>query len=111
MKSQLHRLARLGISDDDAAIIGAMYGIRKRREGRVDVERMIGAAARLVEGISRVGPVIIATDDVQYIGSMERQIIGAALRGSDRTSCSRSQDAKRFPASFGLQTCASSSAA
>ena len=27
VKSQLHRLARLGISDDDAAIIGAMYGI------------------------------------------------------------------------------------
>ena len=81
VKSQLHRLGRLGISDDDAAIIGAMYGLRNRREGRVDVERMIGAAARLVEGISRSGPVIIAVDDVQYIGSMERQIIGAALRG------------------------------
>ena len=81
VKSQLHRLARLGISDEDAAIIGAMYGIRNRREGRVDVERMIGAAARLVEGISRSGAVIIAVDDVQYIGSMERQIIGAALRG------------------------------
>ena len=33
VKSQLHRLARLGISDEDAAIIGAMYGIRNRREG------------------------------------------------------------------------------
>jgi len=79
--TQLHRLKRLGISDDDIAVIGAMYGVRGRREGRGDLEKMIGAASRLVDGISRNGPVIIATDDVQYIASMERQIIGAAIRG------------------------------
>ena len=81
VKSQLHRLKRLGISDDDIAVIGAMYGLRNNREGRLDVDRMIGSASRLVDGLSRNGPVIIATDDVQYIASMERQIIGAALRG------------------------------
>jgi class 3 adenylate cyclase/tetratricopeptide (TPR) repeat protein len=81
VRSQLYRLSRLGVSDDDVAVIGSMFGIREQREGRTDVDRLIGASARLLDAISRSGPAIIACDDVQYIGTMERQIIGAALRG------------------------------
>ena len=81
VRTQIHRLKSLGMADDDVEVIGAMYGVRSRRDGRVDVDKMIGAAARLVDSISSQGPIIIAIDDTQYIGSLERQIIGAAIRG------------------------------
>jgi len=81
VRTQLHRLKSLGMGADDIEVIGAMYGVRSRRDGRVDVDKMIGAAARLVDSIASRGPIIIAIDDTQYIGSLERQIIGAAIRG------------------------------
>ena len=84
VQAQLHRLTRLGVSDDDLTVIGAMYGVRKRSEVRADIDKMIGAASRLVDAIARSGPAIIAVDDVQYLGSLERQIVGAAIRGHQR---------------------------
>jgi len=81
VRSQMHRLKRLGMAEDDIEVIGAMYGVRSHRDGRVDVDRMIGAAARLVDAIASQGPTIITIDDVQYIGTLERKIIGAAIRG------------------------------
>ncbi|MEC8194705.1 MAG: protein kinase [Myxococcota bacterium] len=84
VQSQLHRLTSLGVSDEDLVVIGAMYGVRKRSDARADVDKMIGAASRLVDAIARSGPAIIAVDDVQYLGSLERQIVGAAIRGHQR---------------------------
>ena len=81
VRAQLHRLTELGISKEDIGVIGVMFGLRDRREGRLDMDRIIGAASRLLDGMSRKGPVIVAIDDVQYVAHMERQVIGAALRG------------------------------
>jgi class 3 adenylate cyclase/tetratricopeptide (TPR) repeat protein len=81
VQAQLVRLQGLGISEDDIQVISAMYGLSTRREGRLDIERMTGAACRLVDGIAAKGPAILAIDDVQYIRAMERQIIGSAIRG------------------------------
>ena len=63
VRSQMHRLKRLGMAEDDIEVIGAMYGVRSHRDGQVDVDRMIGAAARLTEASVKraAAPIILST--------------------------------------------------
>jgi tetratricopeptide (TPR) repeat protein len=80
VKAQIHALRRFRLSDRDIEVIGAMFGLPMNARQRVDVLAMKGAAARMLSGLAQAGPVVVLSDDVQYIGSLEREIIGSAVR-------------------------------
>ena len=80
VKTQIQGLRRFQLSDRDIEVIGAMFGLPMNARQQVDVAAMKGAAGRMLAGLAQDGPVIVLADDVQYIGSLEREIIGAAVR-------------------------------
>jgi tetratricopeptide (TPR) repeat protein len=80
VQAQIQGLRRFDLSDRDIEVIGAMFGLPMNARQRVDVAAMKGAAGRMLAGLARGGPVLLLSDDVQYIGSLELEIIGAAVR-------------------------------
>jgi len=80
VQAQIQGLRRFNLSDRDIEVIGAMFGLSMNARQRVDVAAMKGAAGRMMAGLAASGPVVVLADDVQYIGNLEREIIGAAVR-------------------------------
>jgi len=80
VQSAIQGLRQFSLSDRDIEVIGAMFGLPMNARQQVDVVAMKGAASRMLEGLASRGPVVVVTDDVQYVGTLEREIIGASVR-------------------------------
>jgi tetratricopeptide (TPR) repeat protein len=79
---KIRDLMRYGVTQRDVEVIGAMFGVALQTLFPPNVGAMRGASARLLGGLASDGPVLIAIDDTQHIGTLEREIIGVAIEAT-----------------------------
>lgn len=77
---RLDQMNVLGLSDNDRALLGALFAVDAGPLHEQSTEALFGAAARLVRGLAEQGPVVLALEDAHNLDATERQMVAHVIR-------------------------------
>ena len=85
LRQQLARLAEFGMDEPDIATIGEFFAVESRRRVQPTKEDIYGAGAAFTLGLARSRPTLIVVEDLQFMPTFERQLLGHLVRSSAGT--------------------------